>query len=70
MQWRNFLSPWFGAKFQMEVPLSLVVPEFPYNAVWDSWKEAPMQIQLDSFSRFDTIPGCDGQTDRCIDTGP
>jgi len=32
---QNFLSPEFGAKFQREVglPLLLEVPEFPYNTV-------------------------------------
>ena len=28
------------------------------------------QNELDPSSRFDTIPACDGQTDRQADTGP
>jgi len=42
MLWQNFLSPELGAKVQREVPLFLKVPEFPYNAVQDMWKEAPV----------------------------
>ena len=29
----NFLRPRFGPKFQMEIPLCLEVPVFPYNTV-------------------------------------
>ena len=42
----------------------LKIPEFPYNTVWNKPRVASnRQNELDSFSRFDTIPTCDGQTD-------
>jgi len=32
------------------------IPKFPYNTVWNMWKEASMpKTQLDSSSRFETI---------------
>jgi len=40
MPWRSFLSPEFRPQFQREVPLFLEITEFPFNTVYDGWKEA------------------------------
>ena len=62
---RKILSSEFRAKFQKEVHSFPDVPDFLYNTVYDRWKEALMQKnQFDSSSSFNTIPACDGQTDR------
>jgi len=47
----------------------LEIPKFPHNIEWDRWKEAYMKKQLNSYSRFNTTPACDRQTDRQTDTG-
>jgi len=40
LAWRNFPSPEYGTKFEMEVPLFLEIREFLYRTVEDGWKEA------------------------------
>jgi len=47
----------------MKSALILEIPEFPCNSMYDRWKQSPVTKQLDYFSRFDTIPVCDGQTE-------
>jgi len=71
LPWRNFLSPEFRTKFQREVSLFFEIPEFPYNTVWDRWKEAsmPKKIPLDSSDRFDTIQACDRYRQQDRQTG-
>jgi len=77
LPWRNFLSPEFRTKFQREVSLFLEIPEFPYNTVWDRWKEASMpkksrsirpivsiQHRLATDTDSKTDRQADGQTDR------
>ena len=67
LPWRNFFRPEFGTKFPREVLLLLEILEFPYNTVWDRWKEASTQnparfVQLFRYN----IGLCqtDGRTDR------
>jgi len=69
MPWRNFLSPEFRAKFQREVPLFLEIglTEFLFNTMYLNVGRVEgsshAENQLDSFSRFDRTPTCEGQTD-------
>jgi len=46
-------------------PNFLEMPKFPYNTDWVGQVEGSLRAkyQLDSSSRFDTIPACDGRTD-------
>ena len=39
---RNFKSRVWAKKFQSKVPF-LEIPEFPYNTVWDRWKETSIR---------------------------
>ena len=51
-------------KYTVHVPLFLPIPEFPSNTLPDNPMVASIrQKELDLFSRFDTIPACDGRTD-------
>jgi len=45
LPWRNYLSLEFGTKSQREVPQFLEIPKFPYNTVWNRWKEAKPPCQ-------------------------
>ena len=67
---QNFLSPEFGTKFQREVHLFLDLSEFPFNTVWDGWKEAPIaktsSILLSVSTQLRLVTDTDGQTDRHI----
>ena len=69
---QNFLSPEFGTKFQMEVHLFLDLSEFPFNTVWDGWKEAPVaktsSIRLSVSTQLRLVTDTDGQTQT--DTSP
>jgi len=56
--------PEFGASSRGKYLNFLEIDEFPDNTVRDRWKEALCQKQLDSSGGFDTIPACDGRTDR------
>jgi len=38
---QSVLSPQFKTEFQREVSF-LEIPEFPFDTVWDRWKEVPM----------------------------
>ena len=69
LPWRNFWSPKFGTKFQREGMLFLKV--YP-NFLITQWfrigeRELQCQNQLYPSSQFNTIPACDGQTDRQTD---
>ena len=59
-----FLSPESEIKFHREVPLFLEVPKFRNPSVGEVEGSLHAKNQLDSSSRFDTTPACDGQTDR------
>jgi len=49
----------------MEVPLFLEIPNLSYSTVYDKPMIASVpQNELNPFSRFDTIPASDGQTDK------
>jgi len=66
MPWRNFLSPEFRTKFQREVPLFLEITEFPFNTVYDGWKEAhmPKTSSIRPSVSIEHRLMTDGQTDR------
>jgi len=68
MPWRNFLSPEFRTKFQGEVPLFWEIIEFPFNTVWDGWKETHMSKT--SSIRSAVLVKLRLVTDRQTDTGP
>jgi len=57
----KFSKPEFWDNVPEGSALLLEIPKFSHKTVWNWWKEASM---LNSFSRFATIPACDGQTDR------
>ena len=61
LPWQNFLSPEFGTKFQWEVLLFWRHANFLTTECGIGERHA--KNQLDSSSRFDTIPTCDGRTD-------
>jgi len=44
--------------------LLLKIPEFPYNTVYDRWKEASMLKPVRTVQPFSRTPTCDRQTDR------
>ena len=51
------------AKFQTEVPYFLEILNFLTIQCGTGGRKPPCPNQLDSSSRFNTIPACDGQTD-------
>ena len=58
-------SPEFRTKFQREVPLFLDISEFPFNTVYDGWKEAhmPKTRSIRSAVSIEHRLVTDGQTD-------
>ena len=66
MPWRNFLSPEFRTKFQKEVLLFSEITEFPFNVVYDGWKEAhmPKSSSIRSTVSIEHRLVTDRQTDR------
>ena len=66
MPWRNFLSPEFRTKFQKEVLLFSEITEFPFNIVYDGWKEAhmPKSSSIRSTVSIEHRLVTDRQTDR------
>ena len=63
LPWQNFLTPEFETKFQTEVPDFWRYPNFLITQ--SGWVEGGpyAKNQLDSYSRFNTTPACDKQTD-------
>ena len=57
---KTFLSPDLGKSSRGKYRNFVEIPKFAYDTMCDRCKVASM---LDSSSRFDTVPTCDGRTD-------
>jgi len=66
VRWRNFLKSRVWDKVPEGSTLILEIPESRYDTVYDRLTVAYAKNELDPFSRFDTIPVCDGRSDRSI----
>jgi len=67
---KNFSKSGVWSKVSEESALIFEEPEFPFNTVWDRWKEAPVPKTSSIHSAFSIELRLVTDTDRQTDTGP
>jgi len=62
---QNYVSHEDGTKFQRKIPIYLAISNF-LTTQYEREERIHDKKKLDSSSRFDTKPACDGQDETCV----